>query len=90
MKFDVEVSADSATTPNGSGRCGSVVFAGSGHSSLRCSFRRGPGATEWTNTTVNVIMKNARQLLKAAKREGRDRVVVYGATEMPPPKVQRH
>jgi predicted DNA-binding transcriptional regulator YafY len=44
-------------------------FAGSGLSPLRCSFRRGAVTIEWTNTAVNVIMRNARQLLRAAKRD---------------------
>ncbi len=38
------------------------------------------------------LLRAADAALYEAKREGRDRVVVYGAptTEMPPPKVQRH
>jgi hypothetical protein len=36
---------------------------------LRCSYRRCVVTIEWTNTAVNEIMKNARQLLKAAKRD---------------------
>jgi len=36
---------------------------------LRYSYRRGVVTIEWTNTAVNAIMRNARQLLKAANRD---------------------
>ncbi len=40
--------------------------------------------------STEALLRAADAALYEAKREGRDRVVVYGAPELPPPKAQQH